>query len=53
MQISMIFFTIIIEKRKKTPEERYSEYLQQKELIRLENEYNVQKSQFPEYLTRL
>lgn len=53
MQISLIFFTIIIERREKTPEERYEQYLHSQELERLKHEQLMLKAQFPEYLTRV
>lgn len=53
MQISLIFFTIIIEKRAKSAEERYAEFLRKKERERVEIEHAKLLAQFPSYMTRL
>ncbi len=53
MQIPMIFFTIIIEKRKKDPNEQYIWHLQQKELDRIEHQRVMQAALLPPYCTRL
>ncbi|MET3292067.1 YrzI family protein [Brevibacillus fluminis] len=53
MQISLIFFTIIIEKRAKTAETQYAEYLRHKERERIEIENTKLLSQYPSYITRL
>jgi uncharacterized protein (TIGR02413 family) len=53
MQVPMIFFTIIIEKRKATPAELEARYLQQKVIEQLENERQQIFARFPEYCTRL
>jgi hypothetical protein len=52
MYIPMIFFTIIIEKRKVTPEEREARYLQQQAIENWEEQRIWQTAQFPEYVTR-
>lgn len=53
MQISLIFFTIVIEKRTKSPETQYAEYLHDKERERVEIENTKVLAQFPSYITRL
>lgn len=53
MHIPMIFFTIIIEKRKITAEEREALYLQEKAIAEIENHRNKIAAQLPEYCYRL
>lgn len=52
MYIPMIFFTIIIEKRKLTPEQRETRYLQQKAIAEWEERKHQIAMQFPEFLYR-
>ncbi|MFY0546002.1 YrzI family protein [Brevibacillus sp. H7] len=53
MYIPMIFFTIIIEKRKVTPQEREAILRQQKALQELENQRLWHSAGLPEYCTRI
>jgi hypothetical protein len=53
MQIPMILFTIIIERKSSTPEELAARYLQEQTLRQLENERWEQFAQLPEYCTRM
>jgi hypothetical protein len=53
MYIPMIFFTIIIEKRNVTPEEREARLRQQMALQELENQRLWQSAALPEYCTRI
>jgi len=52
MQIPMILFTIIIERKTVKPEEAASQYQQQQMIQQLENKRWEQISQLPEYCTR-
>ncbi|GEB35437.1 MULTISPECIES: YrzI family small protein [Brevibacillus] len=52
MHIPMIFFTIIIEKRKLTPEQREAQYLQQQAIAEWEQRKHQIAMQFPEFLYR-
>ncbi|MGN7471829.1 YrzI family small protein [Brevibacillus sp. SAFN-007a] len=52
MYIPMIFFTIIIEKRKPTPEQLEKQYLQQKAIAEWEDRKHQIAMQFPEFLYR-
>ncbi|HZG15484.1 MAG TPA: YrzI family protein [Candidatus Bathyarchaeia archaeon] len=52
MQIPMILFTIIIERKTAKPEEMASQYQQQQMIQQLENKRWEQISQLPEYCTR-
>ncbi|WP_134687124.1 YrzI family protein [Brevibacillus migulae] len=53
MQIPMILFTVIIERKKVKPEEVASHYQQQQMIQQLESKRWEQISQLPEYCTRL
>lgn len=53
MQISLIFFTIVIEKRVQSAEKQYAEYMHKKERERVEIENTKLLAQFPSYITRL
>jgi hypothetical protein len=53
MQIPMILFTIIIERKTYTPEELALRYRQEQTLRALEQRRWEQISQFPAYCTRL
>lgn len=53
MQIPMIFFTVIIEKRKVTAAEQEARYLQQKAIEQLERKRQEMISGLPEYCTRI
>ncbi|GEC93452.1 MULTISPECIES: YrzI family protein [Brevibacillus] len=52
MYIPMIFFTIIIEKRKLTPKQIEAKYMQQQALKRMEEQKHQIVTQFPEFLIR-
>ncbi len=53
MQISMIFFTIVIERRKKSAEETAVAYLRAQTIRRWEEERFWQTAYYPPYGTRL
>lgn len=52
MYIPMIFFTIIIERRKLTPAQIEAKYAQQQALKRMEEQRHQIVTQFPEFLIR-
>ncbi|GED67695.1 hypothetical protein BRE01_13970 [Brevibacillus reuszeri] len=52
MYIPMIFFTIIIEKKKVTPEQQEAHYLQKQAIAQWEEQKHQIAMQFPEYLYR-
>lgn len=52
MYIPMIFFSIIIEKRKLTPEQQEAQYMQQQAIAQWEEQKHQIASQFPEYCIR-
>lgn len=53
MQIPMILFTIIIERRIVTPEELANQYKQENRIKQLEEKRWEQLAQLPEYCTRM
>lgn len=53
MQIPMILFTIIIERKQATPEELAAQFQLEQTIQQLENKRWEQISQLPEYCTRM
>jgi len=52
MYIPMIFFTITIERRKLTPEQKLARYQQEKAIAQWEEQKHQIYTQFPEYCIR-
>ncbi|CAM3276761.1 hypothetical protein BRIN106911_04135 [Brevibacillus invocatus] len=52
MYIPMIFFSITIERRKLTPEQKWARYQQKKAIAQWEEQKHQVYSQFPEYCIR-
>lgn len=53
MQIPMIFFTIIIERRKVSQKEAYAAYLQEQAIKQLEERRIEEQMKYPEYCYRI
>ncbi|WP_400164729.1 YrzI family small protein [Brevibacillus sp. TJ4] len=52
MYIPLLFFTITIERRKLTPEQKLAEYKKKRAYAEWEQEKNYRMSQYPEYWMR-
>jgi hypothetical protein len=52
MYIPLIFFSITIERKKLTPEQKLARYEQQKAIAKWEEQKNYLVSQYPEYWVR-
>ncbi len=53
MQISLIFFTIIIERKKRTPEEELASLHYQQTMNELKTKQETELYSFPSYCTRI
>ncbi|WP_139492287.1 YrzI family small protein [Brevibacillus dissolubilis] len=53
MQIPMIFFTIIIERRRKSASESLAQHQQEQVLAELETKRHMQYAEYPVHCTRI
>ncbi|MFM1655282.1 YrzI family protein [Brevibacillus sp. B_LB10_24] len=53
MRIPMIFFTIVIERKRKSSQEKLQSFLQEKAIAELEAKRYRQAAEYPGYCTRL